>query len=85
MWRANDILNETFDGKESEEEQCGEEALLLSKKHGILETSSGGVKKLAKKKGKENLEPENSEERVSEAKRSVCKYRRKTNKSKRIT
>ena len=83
MWRANDILNETFEGEESEEVQCGE-ALLPSKKRGILETSCGGVKKQAKKKGKENLEPENSEERVSEANRSVSKYRRKTNKSKRI-
>ena len=70
--------------KKDEEEQCGEETLLLSKKRGTLETSSGGVKKQAKKKGKENLEPENSEENVSEAKWSVSKYRRKTNKSKRI-
>ena len=45
------VLNEIFDGEESEEEQCGEEALLLSKKCGTLETSSGGVKKQAKKKG----------------------------------
>ena len=79
MWRANDILNEIFDGEESEEELCGE-ALLLSKKHGTLETSSGGEKKQAKKKRKENLKPESSEERVSEVKRSVSKYRRKANK-----
>jgi len=55
MWRANDILDEIFDDEESEEEQCGEEALLLSKKRGTLEMSSGGVKKQAKEKGKENL------------------------------
>jgi len=60
--------------EENEEESCGEKTHQLSRKHENLGTSSGSVKERA---GKENPEPENSEER--RLKTTVSKYRRKTN------
>jgi len=79
MWRTNDILDVIFGDEESEEESCGEETHQISKKHGTLGTSSGSVKEQVEKQGKENLDPENSEERGLDTRQSASRYRRKTN------